>query len=411
MKQKTIIWILVLLLFIQLVTATGIRPAKTELAFDETKTYQGTIWVVNNDHREFSVHISVEGEMAQYVTINTEELSFRADDDAKPIGFSVNLPETVPPGTSTANIIIEEILTSTSSNTVSAKIVLKHKISIDGPYPDKYIKAKLEFVNQGEQISFVSEVENLGKKDINQLQTKFYVNDKQQQEHTLETETIALARKENRLLKTTMDKNVFEQGEFEVSAIITYDDHQTELIKNMVVGEPTIEITYFDKYFIAHKINQYSMDLLNKWNKEVKNVFVDVEVKKDDEKIDEFRTKSVDIAGEMAKRINDYLDAEDKGPGTYTFDMIVNFWNLVRNEQEPFSFESEFVTEDDAKSLDLAKPIVGQALATDKDGEEISFYGVLFWMLFGIIIGAIGFYIFWRYTHRNQYEDGDEGAL
>ncbi len=408
MKSTTLMWIVVLLLILPLATATGIRPAKTTLAFEETKDYVGTFWIVNNDARQFTVHVYVEGEMAPYVTLKTTEAQFRADTDAAPIEYEVHLPSEVPPGTSTANLVVEEDLGASGENVISSKLVLKHKVLVEGPYPDKHIKTKLNFHDRGDAIEFVSEVENLGKKDIGEIKTVFYLNDKEQQEHALETETASLKTKENKLLKARLEKSFLERGEFEVAAITTYDDQKVEMIQKLLVGEPEVEITYFDRYFIANRINQYSLDLLNKWNRRVENVFVDVEVLKDNQKVDAFRTKSVDIEGEMTRRINDYLNAEEKGEGTYTFDMVVNFWNTVQMTQRNFQFESEFVSEEEAEDLEVSSPATGKASATGGNGSTSR---ILLWVLMGIIVGGLGFYLVWRYTHREDYEGGDNGAL
>ncbi len=412
MKQKLLVWILVLLVTVHLVTALGIRPARTNIAADdfaeEQISYDGKVWIVNNDQREFSVNIYVEGEMASFVKLKTSEkkLSFRSDDNAKEVEFELRIKkDEIPPGASTANIVIEETLDNPGSNVVSSKIILKHKINLQGPYPDKYIEMQINFHQQADRIEFVSEVKNLGKKEIQKLQTKFYVNDKEQKQQELKTETISLPQKESKLLKTNVAKDKFnEAGEYEVTAITTYDDQQLELYKSLVIGSPEVEVSYFDKYFIAYKVNQYTMDLLNRWNKIIPNVYVDVRVLKNGREIDAFRTKSVDIEGEMIRRISDYLDAKDKGPGKYTFDMTVSFWNLVRMDERKFTFESEFVTEADARALNIGAPaLVGAAVGASSAG----FSTILPWLLAGILLGIIGLYTAWRYLNKEKYEEGN----
>lgn len=401
MKLKIIAWALVLLLAVQLVVAIGIRPAKTTLISENARDYSEKFWIVNNEGREFLVDVYVEGEMGEYITLKEKTISFRSDDEAKAVEFEVHLPEDVPPGISTANIVVEEKLTGTDpKNVISSKIVLKHKIIIEGPYPDKYIKAKLNFHEQSNTIKFVSEVENLGKLDIDQIKTTFYVNDKEQQQQILETETTTLPKKENKLLSAEIARDAFELGEFEVSAVTKYDDQQVELVQKLLVGRPEVDITYFDKYFVANKINQYAMELLNKWNQKVENVYVDVEIKKDDQKIDQFRTKSVDIEGEMVKRINDYFDARGKVEGKYVFEMVINFWNSYRMDQK--TFEVELLTDEEFKDVssgNMNAALVGNAAGSGGNGA--------LWTIMGILLGILavaGIYIGYRYRHRKEFE-------
>lgn len=393
-------FVIVLLLTLNLVSAIGIRPAKTNIFSDEGKDYSNNLWIVNSDGKELTVNIYIEGEMAEYITINKKTLTFRSDDDAKAIDFEIHLPEIVPPGKSTANIVVEEKLKEINPlNVVSSKIILKHKILIEGPYPEKYIKAKLNFHDQGEQIKFVSEVENLGKKDINNIQTTFYVNDKEQKQQVLETESTSLERKENKLLDINVNKELFQLGEYEVSAVTKYDDQKVEIVKSLLVGKPEVDITYFDKYFIANKVNQYTMELLNKWNKKVENIYVDVTVKKDNLEIDEFRTKSVDINGELRKRINDYFDARDKSEGKYVFEMVVNFWNNYRMDQK--SYEIELLTEEGFEGISGGN--INAALVGNTAGEG----GGTFWIIIGILLGVIGIlgtYVGYRYKNKDNYD-------
>lgn len=408
-KQKIIIWILVFLAVVQIATAIGVRPARTNIAIDDYAEnnikIDGKLWVVNNGQREFTVDVYEDGEMAKLVKIKTDpkKITFRPEDDAKEVEFEIKFKkDEIPPGTSTAFIVIEERSGDAEANAVSSKILLKHKINFIGPYPPLYLEGSLNFHERDGEIELVAEVKNLGTEDIKEVQAKFYVNDKKQEEHEIETEAASLKTKETKLLTATIDKDNFNAaGQYEVSAITKYDDQILELYKTLLIGKPEVDITYFDRYLVAYKINQYTLDLLNRWNQQIRNVYVDVKVVKDGKEVDSFRTKSVDIEAEMIQRVSDYLDAKDKGPGKYKFEMTVNFWNLVRMDQKEFTFYTDLLTEEDAKKLNLAAPaLTGAATSYASEG----FSGIAPWLLIGILLGIIGFYVAWRYVNRNKYE-------
>ncbi len=410
MKTKIITWLIVLMLCLSLVTAIGIRPAATSIIYEKSPFYSGTIWVVNNDQRAFTIKVYPDGEMGRYVTLKKDKLVFRTEDDALSVDFEVMLPDEVPPGTSTALVMIEETLDDTNPSTISSKILLKHKITIEGPYPDKYIKTKLNFNEEGDKLKLISEVENWGKKNLDQVYTIFYVNNKEQQPLEAKTESIPLQQNENKLLVTELDKSEFEQGEFEVSAVTHFDDQTVEISKKMLVGKPEVEVTYFDSYFIANKINQYALELLNKWNSKIENVFVDVTVKKDDQKIDQFRTRSVDIEGEMSKRINDYFDAKDKVPGEYSFDMEVNFWNTYKMATQ--TYHSKLLTEEEfnaiEKDVERKVSLAGKAAegnSIEKLNKDSPYKWLIISIIGGLLLGALVMFIIYRYNHREEYED------
>ena len=405
----------------------GVSPAKTFLLAEETPptlAYQGTFWVINNEHQELVVTVSVSGELSQYVTLGVSELRFREDHDALPVPFAIQLPANIRPGESTASIIVEQVLEEEEeeeknkekegdkeNKVISSKIVLKHKIIAQGAYPDKYVQAKLNFHESGNEIRMVSEVKNLGQQDLEKVQTKFYVNDKKQQEQVLETETTSLKKKENKLLDTSVTRDLFQLGEFEVRAVTLFDGQQVEISKKLLVGKPEVEVTYFDPYFIAFEINKYTLELLNKWNTLVENVFVDIEVKKDGQKIDSFRTKSVDIDKEARKRLQDYFDARNKNPGSYSFEMVVNFWDTYRMSSK--TFQSELLPREiveKAQQEGAARAISGEAvLEQEREGEKGKGWKKMAgWILAGIIAGSLILFGIYRYRHRQEYEGGDE---
>ncbi len=416
MKNKTtykkigLLLILVILLTTS-VLAIGIRPAKTELNGDETKFLQGTFWVVNNNQVNFDVDVYVEGEMREYVTLETEKLSFREDEEARPVNYKLALPDKVPPGKSVAVIVVEESLGESSSNVVSSKVRLKHKINIQGEYPDKYIEVKLNFHNLDDRIEIVSENDNLGKQDINSLQTKFYVNNKKQEIETKETEITDIKTKQTKLLKTNLAKDNFDEGEYEISAVVFFDDLTTEIAKILRVGEPTVDIVYYDKFFSANKVNQYNVDVENRWNKPVENVFIDVNIKQDGQEIDQFRTKSVEIGAEMTKKIKDYFDATDKDVGKYTFELIANYWNTYKMASNVISYEGELFSEKKFEELEKEGSNNNLAGAATGDTSSFGFKQYIFIIPLFILILIIGIFVGYRYAHKNEYEGGDEGAF
>ncbi len=422
LNTKIMWWIVVLILSFHAVIGLGISPAKTTLFSEETTIYSGNFLVVNNDAEDMDVGISSQGQLAQYITLETTHLSLHKDGGIGTVYFTVKLPASsgsLPPGESLGAIVVQQERASSGTGgsdvggSIGSQLVLYHKIIVQGPYPEKYVAAKLNFYESGQSIRLVSEVENLGTKPINEVKTTFYVNDKEQNPQVLETEKTSLQSKEDKLLDAHIERKSFERGEFGVLAVTEYDGQKTEVAKKLIVGRPEVDITYFDPYFIAHEVNPYSIDLLNKWNTLVENVFVDVDIKKDGQKIDSFRTKSIDIGAELSKRINDYFDAKDKSPGTYSFEMVVNFLNIYTMETKTFNSELLSRKETESREEVLANvnrsALAGEAAASSSGNPfPTMLLTIIPWLLLGLVLGAVLFYILWRYFHRNEYEGGKE---
>lgn len=338
--KHLIIWTLILIVTLNLALAIGIRPAKTTIVLaDQQDQYDGEFWIVNNEQREFQVQVYAEGTLKDYIQIEKKQFKFSPDEEAQLVKFTLNLPKEVPPGLITNKIVVEEELKNPDQTVISSKLLLKHKLLVQGEYPDKYVEVKLNFNDRGENMELVSEVANKGKQSLDAVQTTFYVNGQEQPKEVLETETVPLAQNENTLLTAILEKDQLELGEFTVAAVTNYDELEVETIETMRLGTPLIDITYFTEFFLANKINDYSLDLMNRWNQRIENVYVDINVKENQQTVNQFRTKSVDLSGLGTARLSDYYDARNQGPGTLNFEMVVNFWNTYRMEKKVFTSE------------------------------------------------------------------------
>lgn len=244
-------WITVVLFMLPVVTALGITPARTTLVFDhlegkEFKEYSGEFWVVNRG-QTFTLTVAVEGELAPYIELNTTEIYFQEDESALPVRFTMKVPKNLPPGESTSNIILEQDLEQYNPAAISAKVVLRHKISIIGSYPDKYVNVKIKSREDRDTVKFIAEVKNVGKENINQVKTTFYVYDQEQKQYALETETSPLNINENKVLTSELNRSLLGLGEFEVLAVTKYDGEQQESRSTMVLSQPMIDTEISEK--------------------------------------------------------------------------------------------------------------------------------------------------------------------
>lgn len=398
MKQKLIkitsmilVAILISLLFINSSEALGIRPAKTTINFNEDQNYSGNFWIINNDLTNLNVKISLEGEMSEFIQLETKQLSFRKDEESKDIKFNVALPDEIPAGESYATIKVEEKTDNSDKNSVSSKIVVKHKVKIIGPYPDKYVEAKMNVHDQEGEFKIITEVENLGQKAIENIETIFYVNNQKSTISNFNAEDQSLEIGENKIVTNSISKEFLGEGEFEIVAKLNYDENNSiEIIKEITNGKPVIEISYFDQFLIAGAINLYSMELVNNWNKELENVFVEAFISQPNQenniknttnstsdnsnniKIGSFRTKSIDINSLEREVIQDYYNAENVEEGEYLFEFIVNYWNNYKMESQ--NFKVNFISEDDNKNS-----LTGMVtLDSDEESKRSFFSGTFF---------------------------------
>lgn len=397
-----VVTVLFILLLSSSVLSLGIRPAKTDLVFGDDSVFAGEFWVVNNNNEDIEVTVSVEGELSSFVHLDETAFRFRSDDDAKAVRFTVDRIASPPPGLSTATIIVEQKLAGAGGSFVESKIIVKHKLMLQGSYPEEYVVPQINFHEDANSIRFVSEVQNKGSKDVSGVMTTFYVNDEKTPQ-TLSTETTSLKTGEDKVLVAHLAKDALKRGEYEVSAVTTFGDSKVEVQKKLILGEPEIEVTYFEQYLKAHAINEMSLELLNHWNTLIENVFVEIVVLKDDKQVDSFRTKSFDLPALMRQKIKEYYDARNKDAGSYVFNVKVNYWNTYAQKEQTFKVEML-----DA-GADVGNGATGSVVATNTliDDKARSSSGLSgWWIILGVMVVGIGGYVGYRYKHRDEYDDG-----
>jgi len=376
MKKKIIIWGIVLLIVIEGVLGLGLRPAKTTISFepDLERTYQFKI--VNNDHKDLDVDVEVEGELADYLELPTKTAHLDKDQELLYFDFKIKLPKELSPGGVEGRIIITEKLeeVEVSGNVFNARLKVAHKVIVNVPYPEKYLDAEIEYEEKPESIDLKLSAKNLGREDIGALKTTFEVYDDDKKLISAETSEESLEANENKVLSASIDKSKVKYGEFNILASIFYDNYWLELEKKLVMGRPEIEILYFDKYFIFGKINKFTVDLLNKWNKELRNVFVDVFVFKDGKQVESIRTASFEMEGYESKKVEGYFDA-NKELGDYDFEVVVNYGE----EKTHKKFKGSILEEEKGEKIQEEKSSKG-------------FVYVLIGVLFGLVIIILVFY-------------------
>jgi len=339
-----ILLILTIVYFCPTTSALGVRPAKTNIIFQPGETKTIGFKIVNTDAKKFEVEISLEGELANYVKLKKEKIHFKADEEIKEVKKVIKLPKMMPPGTIVGELLVTEMIKVKDSpkvffgddeimtveekieSGIMAKVAIKHKIIIEVPRQEKYVEAKIEYREQNEDTDMITEVKNLGLEDIHKLNTELAVYENENRIAEFESGEIGLKSLDSKKFYSKISKEKANLGIYDLKSIISFDEKEVEITRQMILGSPLIEILAFDKFFKEKAINDFKIDLENKWNKKIENIYAVIELTKNNKNlIEPTRTTSIDIDARARKTLDSYIDLTNVEKGEYMCIVTLNY--------------------------------------------------------------------------------------
>jgi hypothetical protein len=154
------------------VNAIGLRAEdlKLRLVFKPGLEKEIGYTIVTNAGITMDYHVSVEGDLAEYVTLSQSEFKDVKSGEYPKFTAIIRLPDEIErPGIHEIGIIASEASSRTGEgSSFGIKTSTRARILIDVPYPEKYAEMRVDArdVKVDEPIRFTVSVKNRGKQDI-----------------------------------------------------------------------------------------------------------------------------------------------------------------------------------------------------------------------------------------------------
>lgn len=330
MNKKTLIWIIAFLVLISQATAFGIRPAKTIADFEPNAEKEFKFNIINNENSYLDLKIILKGPLADIVELQKDHIVINQEEPYKELPFIISFPDSLMPGQHEVKIIVQQTIPNIElgANYVSAKLFLTHKLIINVPYPKKHISAKFNINQKHKETDLEALVKNLGAEDINNLKSLFSI--KTSKWETLvkkETEEVPLQINQEKLLKASIKNSLLPPGEYEAVASILYDDNRFEISKFFTVGEPSVDIVYYDKFILAGVINEFNIELKSNWNKRIENAYAEIIIYQNNKEVVRQRTMSFVILPNHITKIKSYIDARHLSQEDISASIVIYYNN------------------------------------------------------------------------------------
>ncbi|MDD5416595.1 MAG: hypothetical protein PHU12_01315, partial [Candidatus Aenigmarchaeota archaeon] len=257
--------------------------------------------------------------------------------------YDINLPQSLEPGTHDTRIGIVETSgpEGNAGATIGAIAGVEMQLWIKVPYPGYYIAATLNVpdIGVGESTPITLEVNNLGQNNINSLTATVNIYDSENNiVGTTQTDTISMITKKTETFLLNWDSQNMDAGIYKAIAEINYDGNTKSTETTFTIGELIVKINDIRLNDIpVGSIGKAEIDIENMYTKEVKNVWAELQILKDGNKVGTFNSGSIDLQSKGTGTITGYIDTEGISAGAYTLKVILHYEDKKSEKTKEFN--------------------------------------------------------------------------
>jgi len=398
-NKKLLIVILIILsiLIIKDVNAIGITPGRTTINFEPNLQKDIKFTIINSEHKDMKVILSVEGELAEYVTLYNVLIDFNANEESKDFTYSVDLPSSLEnPGVNEVNIIATELPPDADEKGafVGATAAVATQLHVNVPYPGKYltIDLQVEEAQPNEPVIFHVPVMNFGGENIlHAIASIDILGANNEKIVTIESEDQSINAKEKDEFVISWNADV-NPGSYHAIVVVRYDGKIARVEKNFNVGNLMIDVNSITvNNFNLGGIAKFNILVESKWNEKISDVYGQMLIDDEGKVIADFKTASVDVDAFAKQEMIAYWDTEGVKEGTYSGKIILHYMGRTT--------ERALETKIGLNSIETSILGTGRIIKAAQ-GEGIKTNALLIALVVVLVIVNVGWFIYLRKKKR-----------
>ncbi len=333
-----------------IVSGLGVSPGRTVVSFVPNEVYKGEVCFrpEGNPH----LKIDVEGELAEYITLEKEELFIQGDSGC--VEYTLRMPASFDkPGRHTANIRGLEIIgEQEGGGLITAKVRINSQLWVLVPYPGKYLEInyfRASNVEAGEKVTFEAKATSRGDHVISLAKGYIYVYNREDRliGGTQTDSAINIETDEERTFTATWDSGDYEKGNYHALLRLKYDGSESNATTKFKLGGLDVELINYTRELAPGGIKEFYLTVDSIWSEAIPNLKAEVDVynplnhSEDDEPLASFETLTRVLPAWGTQRLLGYLDTSKLDLGVYDLDIQLFFANLTKGYEGNLSIIEE----------------------------------------------------------------------
>ena len=321
--KRLIIFLTLIIISIQFISAggVGISPAFYKEFFEPNLTKSFSFHAFNADPTK-GVNTYVRGDLAEYVNLSTDYMLGGGRFTA-----TINLPDKIDkPGKHIILIGVIEAIEDIKG-TVGGIAAIQGRIDIIVPYPGQYAESTFAItnINEGEEAKYEITTENLGTQTLKINPIIEIFKDNMTERILIETfKESTLEPKGTLKIQGALNTKGLPPGEYQAVATVNWGKNDT-MKQVFRVGEFLVEIIDYDYQFEQGRINPFNIQIQNKWNTRIDEVFASVSITDEGRLVGSFKTVSVDTSPWEMKNITGYFDTTNLEAKRYVAKILLSY--------------------------------------------------------------------------------------
>jgi hypothetical protein len=390
--------IVLLILSMQNIFALGITPGRTTINFESGVTKTISFSVLNSENKDMSVVFMIRGDLASYVNLSNSYAEFSSSESSKSFTYTVNFPQVASsPGKHEVEIVALEAPKDfkEAGTFMGATVAVVSQLHIYAPYPNKYLEAELNVVEQtAGKTTFLVPVTSRGKVDIVSAKATIDLyNGAGEKVVTLETNEESLNSLERKELYVAWDTSV-NPGRYNAVVTVRYDNEIATVLKEFNIGEMFLEINEVTiKDFSLGGIAKFNAFVENKWSSNLKEIYLNILVyNAQGEIMADFKSPTYDINALEQSELVAYWDTAGVKAGTYDGKLILRYGEKSTEKNIQMK-----ITED---SIEVSG-LTGHVVVSGSSGFSTTNL-LLILVIFLIVVNIVWFVIVKRLLNKNR---------
>jgi hypothetical protein len=373
--------------------ALGVTPGRTTMDYEPGLEREIGFSILNNEHKNMQVMLTVQGELNQSVTLFDSVVDFMPSEDSKSFFYKINLPDDIAkkPGLHTAEIVALEVPKAGVDGTyVGATVAVVSQIYVYVACPGKCIEADVSILDaeQNSTATFIVPVVSRGELGIGEARAVIDIyTSLNEKVDSIETDYWPIEPGARTELSAKWFVDV-PTGDYLAKVTVFYDGESISFEKPFAVGNQmlTIESILVNNFQLG-EIAKLQILIENKWNKELKNVYANLFVyNPDGQTMADVKSAAEDIPALTKKELLAYWDTVGVEEGEYDGKLMVRYGEKSSDKNLLLR-----VSED---SLDIVG--VGYAIRPQIGGRGTSITTILLILVILLLIVNLAWFVFFR---------------